>query len=84
MRASKLIHYYLSHRKQRTRISNSYSEWLAIMFGVLQESIMGPISFNIALVHLFFILSNIEIADFIDGNTPYFFAKNVNGVMEWW
>ena len=25
---------YLSHRKQRTRVNNSYSKWLAVMFGV--------------------------------------------------
>ena len=32
--ALRLIHDYLSHRKQRTRVNNSYSEWLAVMFGV--------------------------------------------------
>ena len=32
--ALRLIHAYLSHRKQRTRVNNSYNEWLAIMFGV--------------------------------------------------
>ena len=37
----KLIHDYLSNRKQRTRVNNSYSEWLATMFGLPQESILG-------------------------------------------
>ena len=32
----RLIYDYLSHRKQRTRVNNSYSKWLAVMFGVPQ------------------------------------------------
>ena len=35
--ALRLIHDYLSHRKQRTRVNNSYSEWLAVMFWVPQS-----------------------------------------------
>ena len=31
--ALRLIHDYLSHRKQRTRVNSSYREWLAVMFG---------------------------------------------------
>ena len=29
-----LIHDYLSHRKRRTKANNSYTKWLAVMFGV--------------------------------------------------
>ena len=45
--ALRLIHGYLLHRKQRIRVNNSYSEWLAVMFGVLQGLILGPLLFNI-------------------------------------
>ena len=45
--ALRLISDYLSNRKQRTRVNNSYSEWLAIMFGVTQDSNLGPLLIGI-------------------------------------
>ena len=43
----KLIHSYLSNRKQRVKVNDSYSSWSAILFGVPQRSIVGPLLFNI-------------------------------------
>ena len=80
--AVRLIHDYLSHIKQRTRVNNSYSEWLAVMFGVPQGSILGPLLYNIFLTDLFFIHSDIDIVNFADDNTPYLSAKNVEDVIE--
>ena len=68
--ALRLIHNYLSHRKQRTRVNNSYSEWLAVMFGAPPGS------------DLFLIRSDIDNANFADDNTPYLSAKNVEDVIE--
>ena len=39
----KLVHDYLSDRKQRTRVNNSYSVWFEILSGVPQGSILGPL-----------------------------------------
>ena len=55
------IHDYLSHRKQRTRANNSYSEWLAVMVEVPQCSNLGPLLFNIFLADLFLIHSDTEL-----------------------
>ena len=45
--ALRLIHDYLSNRKQRTRINNSYSTWMEIAFGVLKDQYL--VSFCSAL-----------------------------------
>ena len=80
--ALRLIHHYLSHIKQITRINNSYSEWIAVMFGVPQGSSLGPLLCNIFLADFFPIHSDIDIVNFAVDNTPYLSAKNVEDVIE--
>ena len=55
--ALRLIHSYLTNRKQRTKINSSYSSWEEILFGVPQGSILGPLLFNIFLFDMFFVVS---------------------------
>ena len=64
----KLVHGYLSDRKQKTRVNNSYSTWFEILFGVPPGSILGSLFFNIFLADLFFILSETDIANYADDN----------------
>ena len=54
--ALRLIHSYLTYRRQRTKINVSFSSWEEIVFGVPQGSILGPLLFNNFLCDLFFIM----------------------------
>ena len=72
--ALRLINDYLSNRKQRTKIENTYSTWLDIIFGVLQGSILGPLLFDVFLADLFFTVNDTDITSYADDNTPYMIA----------
>ena len=43
----KSVHSYLLDRKQRAKMKNSYNNWLAIMFGVHQGSLLRPLLNNV-------------------------------------
>ena len=79
--ALKLIHDYLLHKKQRTRINNSYSTWVEIVFGVPQGSILSPLLFSIFLTDLFFIANSMDIANYADDNTPYATANDIDSLI---
>ena len=78
--ALKLVHNYLSNRKQRTKTNSTYSSFLEIIFGIPQGSILGPLLFNIFLIDLFFIIEDSDIASYADDNTPYVIADNIDGL----
>ena len=82
LRALRLIHSYLTNRKQRTRLNGSYSSWEEILLGVPQGSIHGPLLFNIFLRDLFSIMKETSLASYADDNTPYVTVGNLDEVIK--
>ena len=75
------IHSYLSHRKQRTKVNSSYSDFAEIIFGVPQGSILGPLLFNIYICDLFFEDINLDVANYADDTTPYSSGSDFNTIL---
>ena len=78
----KLIYSYLSNRKQRVKINDSYSFLGEILFIVPQGSILGPLFLNIFICDMFYLLEDYGIANCTDDSTPYSAKTNHKLVVE--
>ena len=81
LNALRLVHSYLTNRKQRTKINNKYSSREEILFGVPQGSILERLLFDIFRFDVFFIMNETEFASYTDDNTPYTSSQNVDNVI---
>ena len=77
----KLIHDYLSNRKQRIKINDAYSSWQDIFYGVPQGSILGPLLFNIHFYDLCYFLEDLDIASYADDTTFYMVSEKKESVI---
>ena len=78
------IHSYLSDRKQRTKVNNSFSEWADTKSGIPQGSIIGPLLFNIYINDIFFIVDEKKLANYADDTTPYAIESNIETILNYY
>ena len=57
----RFIQNYLSQRQQRVKLGSSFCEWLEIILGIPQESILGPILFNVCINDLLLFIKEADI-----------------------
>ena len=75
------IYSYLSDRKQRTKVNNSFSEWADTKSGIPQGSIIGPLLFNIYINDIFFIVDERKLANYADDTTPYAIESDIETIL---
>ena len=76
------LYSYLKKRKQAVNINGVWSEFLEILSGVPQGSILGPILFNIFINDFIYHIENTptDVYNFADDNTLTAFAERINDI----
>ena len=73
-----LINDYLTVRRQRTKIGDSFSSCRDILYGVPQGSILGPLLIYIYINYLFIFSNEFKIANYADDCSPFEFSGSTN------
>ena len=75
---------YLNNRKQKTKVGSEFSDFLKILFGVPQGSVLRPILFIMFIADLFFINNDTDFASYADDTTPYVCGQEFSEVVIFW
>ena len=62
----RFISAYLNFRKQKTKVGSTFSDYLNILFGVNQGSIVGPVFFNVYTCDMFFQIDTFELSSYAE------------------
>ena len=73
----RFIQNYLSQRQQRVKVGSFLSEWLEIILGIQQESILGPILFNVFINDLLLFMKETDICNFADDTSLHACGKDL-------
>ena len=76
----RLIQNYLSQRQQKVEVGSSLSDWLEIILGVLQGSILGTILFNVFINELILFIKETDICNFADDTALYACGKDLDTI----
>jgi ribonuclease P/MRP protein subunit RPP40 len=71
------IQAFLSKRRQRVRVNNSFSDWCDLLSGVPQGSVLGPILFAIYVNDLPGAVRNSSVRLYADDSKLYFSVNSV-------
>ena len=72
---------YLTSRKQRVRITSTYSSWLDVTLNVSQGSVLGLLLFNKYISDLTFFIESSQICNFADDSTLFASDLKLEGVI---
>ena len=76
----KLIHSYLTERKQRVKMGSSFGSWKTLSKGVPQGSVLGPLFFNIFINDFFYAIEHSQVCNFADDNTIFACGETLDEV----
>ena len=69
--ALKVMQNYLTDRKHRNKVNDSFNDFIDLLLGVPQGSILGPLLFNIHICDLFFFVEENNITSYADDNSIF-------------